>query len=870
MIKNRKNLKYYLFYSLLFVLVCAIILNYFYLNDKTFISHGDGWKQHYKVLVYYSNYLRTIISNLFINHKLIIPNWDFSIGEGSDILGSLHYYAVGDPIAFLCVLFPEKYQYVFYDLMVLFKMYLSGVIFIKLCLYTKKDNLFGVLSGSLIYVFCTWVMLNATKHIFFLTPMICLPLIILGVEKIINGDKNYLFIFAVFYSAISHIYFFYMIVLLTVVYVALRLLTLYKLDIKKIINTIIKIFIPAVLGVMMAAIVLLPMINVLLHNNRIGVDYSLHPFYYIFYYERLFAVLLSYDYPEWLCMGFASPAILSFILSMKDIRKRPLLFLLNITVIIFGLFPIFGKIFNGMGYVVNRWCFAIALVWAYTFASEYEYFEENKKILAIFVPLFLLGGFVSAHSRQFRIIIPVIICLMYLGMLFIKSKYKQYILLGLIIINICFNGDVLYSDRYKEVRAKTAITSKEAVDVVKSNEAYELKQYLLENNLDSNVKFSGSNLSDNVGMLNGLSTTNYYFSMANPYIANFRSLIGLTEYSMYRFYSLDQRGTLLTLANVDYYLTPLDYDGLIPYGYEYVKDLNNYKLYRNNPDLLFGYTYDKAISYEDFSKMNCVEKEEALLNSVVVEKGNDKVSLSQVNIPYTFEDSNSVEVIDNGFNVLEDDGSIRLVFDGSDNSENYLLVQGLNYTDGLSYYFDSIHDVDIMVAVDRHLRDIEYHTNDYEFYNGRNNYVAYLGYYDNKLNSIELTFTRAGTYTYDDLLVVCKDVSNYQSQIEQLNKNVLKDVVYGTDELSGSINLDDDKYLLLSIPYSSGWKAYVDGKETEILRANECYMAIELAKGSHEIRLTYETEFLKIGAVVSCISIIGYGLYLVVKNKKYN
>ena len=57
----------------------------------------DGWSQHFKALVYYSNYLRGILRHLIHDHRLVIPEWDFYIGEGGDILNALHYYVIGDP-----------------------------------------------------------------------------------------------------------------------------------------------------------------------------------------------------------------------------------------------------------------------------------------------------------------------------------------------------------------------------------------------------------------------------------------------------------------------------------------------------------------------------------------------------------------------------------------------------------------------------------------------------------------------------------------------------------------------------------------------------------------------------------------------------
>ena len=67
----------------------------------------------------------------------------------------------------------------------------------------------------------------------------------------------------------------------------------------------------------------------------------------------------------------------------------------------------------------------------------------------------------------------------------------------------------------------------------------------------------------------------------------------------------------------------------------------------------------------------------------------------------------------------------------------------------------------------------------------------------------------------------------------------------GTNEITGDISVSEKKALVLSVPYSKGFTAYVDGKETKLQKANTMFMALELEPGSHEIRLTYCTPYLK-------------------------
>ena len=81
----------------------------------------------------------------------------------------------------------------------------------------------------------------------------------------------------------------------------------------------------------------------------------------------------------------------------------------------------------------------------------------------------------------------------------------------------------------------------------------------------------------------------------------------------------------------------------------------------------------------------------------------------------------------------------------------------------------------------------------------------------------------------------------WYDKVQQLSKQHVNNVLFGIDSINAQITADEDGYVLLSVPYAEGWKAKVDGKTVEILRANEEYMAFKLHKGKHELQLNYST-----------------------------
>jgi hypothetical protein len=69
-------------------------------------------------------------------------------------------------------------------------------------------------------------------------------------------------------------------------------------------------------------------------------------------------------------------------------------------------------------------------------------------------------------------------------------------------------------------------------------------------------------------------------------------------------------------------------------------------------------------------------------------------------------------------------------------------------------------------------------------------------------------------------------------------------------------------WLVVAQAFYPGWKARVDGQESEVLRANYGLTAIELPAGRHEIVLEYDPPSFRIGAWCSAVALglIAFGL----------
>jgi len=65
----------------------------------------------------------------------------------------------------------------------------------------------------------------------------------------------------------------------------------------------------------------------------------------------------------------------------------------------------------------------------------------------------------------------------------------------------------------------------------------------------------------------------------------------------------------------------------------------------------------------------------------------------------------------------------------------------------------------------------------------------------------------------------------------------------------------DNSLLLLTDTYYPGWKAFVDGAETDILRANSAFRAVAVPAGKHEVRFSFVHEGIDTGICITAVSL---------------
>ena len=1001
---SRKNAKreYYVRYTLLFLLAALIVYIRFIVNGKSFLWASDGTDQHFTALAWFGQYLREYLTGIVARGDFTLPQWSFSLGAGDDILTTLHYYCIGDPLDLLAVFFRPENTEGLYTFLILLRLYLSGIAFSEFVFYMRRkknvpsrdsdcgspygwETSYSVLVGALVYCFCGFVIAGTMKHAFFFNPLLYFPLFCLGAEKILRKESPRLFILITAVAALSNFYFFYMLTVLTLIYCAVRFFGLYGKG--KRARGFRSVFPKGVasymLGVGMGAVLFLPVVLRFLNNPRYVDDAAkLKSFYSLKYMGRMVSSFsgppLSSGY--WNFLGYASIAFLCVILLFATHWKKHLqlkvFFVLGVLML---SVPAAGYALNGFAYMSNRWMFAFSMLVGYLCAEllpELVYASKKRflwlvagagALLALnlfsalmgyrtefygLAGILLLIGFAALYRRE---VLPM-------KKLPAGSKEKIFRtgVIGLTILSVGVNANYHYKGMvkqfadagtyYESVMESPLVEMAETAKGLEGEEDtfYRVDGYVLDNRrtADSIVEersmeammavFTGSTevleaqenddtLGDtadewedtslkeweatsetnsgeeasedessqgensslfyrlakalgltitgkekairsyNTALLADYNGLMAYYSLMNPYYSRFivNEDISTANFSI-KVASFDGRMALNAIAGVKYLIRSDIYQDPIPYGCKEIASVTGEDgitatLYENEYALPLGFTYDTYIMNDEVDVSSGLRRQQLMLSSVILEEepengkagstnaGLKKAELTPRSDTQVILGKKKMEFVNRKDWVIYDT-------DVPEGCEVYLYIENARFKGGSGYSVAA-------AAADGTLRQCTLYSKSKKDYFGRKDILMNLGYYEEGLNELAFTMSEVGTLRYDTMILYYVPVEKTVQKIEERAAEPLTDIEITANRITGRIEADADKLLFLSVPYSEGFTATVNGEPAKIYLANGTFMAIEIPEGVSEIALNYSTPGLRYGAMISAVSVSIYLLW---------
>jgi len=795
--------------SLLFLLVVNLITDDIYLYGSTL----DWNNQHYN----FADYFRL----LFYETKDILPDFAFNIGGGQNIY-NFSYYGLLNPIFLISYFLPfiSMQTYLMYAMLVVV------ILSIGLLYYfiRKKYNTNTAFITSVIFLSAVPLTFHSHRHIMFMSYMPFLILSLIGVDRYFDKNKKGLLIVSLFMLIMTSYYFSIGSIFAVVLYGLFRYI---KDKRKGFIKEGFKFIYPIFISVLMSLVLTLPTFYAIL-NGRSDTTVSID-ILKLFIPNLNFYALLYDPYT----MGLSAVSLIFLISSL--FREKEYKFL-GISILLVVLFPVFSYILNAMMYVEHKVLIPlIPLVMLLVGEGIYNIDKiDYKKVNIISIIILIINYFYIENYMLSLGIIMVLLCLnlyklrkMILPLIFYIVLSSYFILLTSNLTDKLYLKDV--EENFKEVDSlieyledydKSFYRVSVLVDVHKNlNRINNLNNYSL------NVYSSVSN-----GIFNEL----VFDTFNHPIAYRNRAIINSGNNYFYNNY-----------MGVKYIISKKQLSS----DYELIKSINGIKLYKNEKAYSLGYVTSNVISISDYDKLKYPYTVEALMNGVVTNKDTTfddyKIKEYSFDIKDYILENIHIEKIDDKYIVKSNGGKLTLNL--KEEINNKLVIIRFNNNDS-----NSCDNGDTKITINGisnklTCKEWKYHNNNYQF-----DYVL-----ANDFNALEIKFTK-GTYDISniEIYIVSKDdlVKNNLGEYE-VDKSKTKG-----DNIYGNINVKEDGYFVLNIPYDKGFNIFVDNKKVDYEMVNEGVIGFKISEGNHNIKIEYNSPFKDISLI---LSIIGFCLFII-------
>lgn len=431
---------------------------------------------------------------------------------------------------------------------------------------------------------------------------------------------------------------------------------------------------------------------------------------------------------------------------------------------------------------------------------------------------------------------------------------------------------------------------------------------------DARVDKDGVTVLPNGNFLSGTLGYSFYKSTYNNDVDRYLKSMGINPHSdflsTFLYSDLDSRSYAEYLSGTRYFMVPAQATGengqpkrspRAPQGYSYQStvtagDGSRYDVYRSDNATSLAFAYSGVITENKFEDLTPAQAQEAMLQGAVVSDEDSRDNglkvvtpeLTSSELPYQVIPGTGVEADGAVYIVGHAGASIDIMFAGVPDAETYLSISNPNmrrltsnqlqnggqetslwsdlnewyreqsisvYNTQYSYWNIAGFKLRFRSSVRTNvMNNIPTKSNNY--YGGERTWLVNMGYSQEPQQRIRITFPRAGKYYFGDMKVIAQPMGTFNKMVPELSRSSAQVKTDG-DSVSGSITLQNDGLIYLSIPYSNGWKARLDGKDATVIKANTAFMAIAASAGSHTFELEYHNPLMPYAVLVSAVGLIG-------------
>ena len=823
------------FLIFLFFLMCGLLFYTPIFRGYMFGSTLDWSNQH----VPFPQYFR----DLFYQTGDLTPQFSFHLGAGQNMFNFV-YHGFLNPVIFPSYFLPFIKMSTYISLLGFLIFVFSG----WLMYYWLVDNGFSKLTSiavGLLIMFSGPISFHAHRHYMFISYIPFLIVSLKGIDYYFKKNSNLLFIAGLTLSFLVSFYYAPAVSFVVFIYWIYKYLSIEKeITIKNLLLSTKKFFLYYLIAVLISSITLVPVAMSLLLGRSSEINQvSLN---------ELFFPLVEYRFVlyDTYTAGLTAIVILSVLVNLIIGNKSKRF--LSLALLIIVTIPIFSYLFNGFLYFRGKafipFIPLFGLIVAITIEEFVSFKKRNKQLFLIGIILVIVFHYMKNIYDSDIFMIDLIITFLVFTGLYINKKTRIILLLiPLFMIWSSFNENK--EERFMTKDFFTSRTGSEELIGKIGNTIDSDDEFYRFINLVENTYYTPNYVYDH-----NYFTTSIYSSTYNYNYYNFlRNEINASHPSpsMSPIHS-DNNTILHTFMGVKYIASHKEKEGI---GYEKILEGETFEIYKNNNVFPIGFANTKTLSYDYFSSLSVPERNEAILNYIIVDEvakmpqHNTNIESYDLMLSNISVDDEITMTEENGVYKISTNESAEVVLNLEKPLENKLLfveLDVLNSTSCSSYR-------KMMIGINKVENTLSCRTAIY--HNSNENFHFIVSSSDGVVDQLVFRFF-PGSYEISNInfnildYEYVKEANQKISRLEVFNDDV------GTNKLKGEIEVLEAGWFSFTIPYDKGFTIMVNGEKTDYEMVNGGFIGFPIEEGKHLIELKYSSPGFKAGKFLSSMGLI--------------
>lgn len=809
--------------------------------------------------------------------------YSWNSGLGSSFLGNFYNY-MSSPVSIIILLFGHKNTFEAIAAMIAIKAVLSAM---SMSYYLKKsqdENSLAISAFGILYAFCGFF-IAYYWNIMWIDALYLLPLIVLGIEKIINKGKPGLYLVSLTIAIFSNYYIGFMLCIFSCLYfVYYYFCSLEKILLKKkaldnsgfknkiknsfFLNSAVKFALASFSAGIILIFMLIPLANILSSSSATGGGSPAEYKMYFNIFDFLVNHLASLEptirssgesvLPNIYCGMLTVMLIPLFMLSKKiPIGEK-------IASVVFLVFMYFSFNINYLNFAWHGFHFPNDLPYRQSFmysfllvTMAYKAFKnigefDKKYVFAvaggIIVFIITAQKVMSKNLTDSTVYISLAFVLLYTVLLALMTskKAQAFALTVMVVCSVTAEMITASTDHYVANQTKESFAGdyddfkdiQEKVDSADSGLFYRAELSHLRARMDPSwYGYNGASI---------------FSSMAYEKTANLQKYIGMYGNLINSFTYNPQTPIYNSMFSLKYIYDKSSYISECDY-YTLTATNGRFSAYKNNYMLNIAYPVSDALSeWDAYSYGNPVTAQNEYFKLAT---GTDNVidriydyQITYTNVLAADEDSKTNETF--SFNKIDSGDAVVTMEISPKNEENVYIYINSRNLDTVNIYSQRI--ITSMDVSDGYILDLGKHK--------AGDTITVSLPLKSSVNSASVDFT---AFTIDR--------DKFEEGYNRLREGQLEYTKFTDTIIKGNFRADSGEILYTSIPYDKSWNIYIDGKlvpNENIIKISDALIGVKVTEGNHKITFLYETQSMKGAAVISVLYTAFLIIIYILKSRK--